>query len=107
MRVRFMPLQVFVELRDAEWCEHGLVEADALGVVAGVQINMVEDPKRPVPFFGRIHVGKPFHRQLELLKRSALSPRRHASLPLPAISGSQARAGMGSPRAFAARSSLR
>jgi hypothetical protein len=37
------------ELRDPQRREHGFVEAHALGVVARVHVEVVEDPERPVP----------------------------------------------------------
>ena len=43
------PVLAFGELRDSERREDGLVEAHALGVVARVDVDVVEDPKRPVP----------------------------------------------------------
>jgi hypothetical protein len=39
------------ELRNSEWREHGLVEANALRVAARVHVDVVEEHERPVPAF--------------------------------------------------------
>jgi hypothetical protein len=43
------PALAFRDARDAERSQHRLVETNALRVVARVDVDVVEEPERPVP----------------------------------------------------------